>query len=69
MPATILIYGRERCPFTRRAREHYGAAAQFRDVQADPALLQEMLRFTGGSRRIPVLVIDGVVSVGFEGRS
>lgn len=69
MPADVVIYGRGKCPFTRRAREHYGTAAEFRDVQADPALLREMLELTGGSRRIPVIVANGVVSVGFEGRS
>ncbi|MES9994973.1 UXX-star (seleno)protein family 1 [Desulfovibrio aminophilus] len=65
----VIIYGREKCPFTRRAREAYGRKAEFRDVETDPANLKEMLSLGQGSRRIPLIVRDGVPEIGFEGRS
>ena len=33
---------------------------------ADPLLLDEMLRHTGGVRRIPVIVRAGAVEIGFQ---
>lgn len=63
------IYGKEDCPHTRRARAAL-PRARFVDVLADPAALQEMLRFSGGVRRIPVIVHgDGpgaVAEIGFK---
>jgi hypothetical protein len=39
----------------------------FRDVLADPQALEEMLRLTKGTRKVPVLVEAGQVSIGFGG--
>jgi len=39
------------------------------DVLADPARLEEMLKVSGGRRRVPVLVADGKVEVGWQGGS
>ena len=39
----------------------------YRDVQKDPNSLEEMLQFTGGVRKVPVLVEDGRSTVGFGG--
>ena len=39
----------------------------YRDVRADPQALAEMLRLSQGNRRVPVLVEDGEVSLGFGG--
>jgi glutaredoxin 3 len=36
-------------------------------VKKDPARLEEMLSLTGGDRRVPVLVQDGKVTVGYGG--
>jgi len=41
----------------------------YRDVLADPANLEEMLKFSGGARKVPVLVEDGKGTVGFRGGS
>ncbi len=60
-----VIYGREGCPHTARARKGL-PRARFVDVTADPAALEEMLRLSGGVRRIPVIVRDGEVSVGYR---
>jgi len=39
----------------------------YRDVLADSQAMAEMLRLTDGSRRVPVMVEGGQVSVGFGG--
>jgi glutaredoxin len=39
----------------------------YRDVLADPANLEEMLKFSRGVRKVPVLVEDGQGTVGFKG--
>jgi glutaredoxin len=59
------IYGKEGCPHTKRAREALPRAA-FIDVLADPAALEEMLTLSGGVRRVPVIVRDGTVEIGFR---
>ena len=37
------------------------------NVFADPQHLAEMLQISGGVRRIPVIIDNGVVSIGFKG--
>ena len=60
-----VIYGREGCPHTARARKGL-PRARFIDVTADPAALEEMLRLSGGVRRIPVIVRGEMVEIGFR---
>lgn len=63
------IYGKQGCPHTQRARAAL-PRARFVDVLADPAALSEMLRLSGGARRVPVIVRSGehgdVVQIGFK---
>lgn len=40
---------------------------EYRDVVEDPANLEEMLKFSQGARKVPVLVEDGKGTVGFGG--
>jgi len=64
------IYGKPTCPFTRRARETYAAKGyevDFVDVQADPSRLEDMLRLSGGRRRIPVILDGDEVTIGLRG--
>lgn len=68
--AGVLIYGKQGCPHTDRARAAL-PLARFIDVLADPLALEEMLRLSGGQRRIPVIVWladDGgeTVEIGFR---
>lgn len=68
--AGVLIYGKQGCPHTDRARASL-PLARFVDVLADPQALEEMLRLSGGQRRIPVIVWpadDGgeTVEIGFR---
>jgi hypothetical protein len=39
----------------------------FRDVQEDAQAMQEMLRLTQGNRRVPVMVENDRISIGFGG--
>jgi glutaredoxin 3 len=36
-------------------------------VKTDPALLDAMLKLSGGKRKVPVIVEDGRVAVGYGG--
>jgi glutaredoxin 3 len=67
--AAVRIYGKADCPHTRRAREAMPDAV-FLDVLGDPATLDEMLRLSGGERRIPVIVrgrgASECVEIGFR---
>ncbi len=41
----------------------------YRDVVADPSHLEEMLKYSQGVRKVPVLVEEGRGTVGFGGGS
>ena len=39
----------------------------YRDVVQNPALLDEMLKASGGKRQVPVIVDAGKVTIGYGG--
>ncbi|MEZ7195306.1 UXX-star selenoprotein family 1 [Pseudodesulfovibrio karagichevae] len=61
----IVIYGKPTCPHTKRALAAH-PEARFVDILASEANMEEMLRLSDGQRRIPVIVEDGRVCVGFR---
>ena len=67
----VVIYGKEFCPYTQAARDHYaarGVAVDYKDVKADDAAMTRMLDLSGGHRRVPVIVEDdGRITIGFGG--
>jgi glutaredoxin 3 len=66
----VVIYGKDTCPYTHAARDHYaatGVAFEYVNVKKDAGQLEKMLAFTGGRRSVPVIVDDGNVTVGFGG--
>jgi glutaredoxin 3 len=67
----VLIYGKENCPYTQRAREDYAARNvefQYVDVKKNRADMDRMLELAGGIRRVPVIVDEGgKVTIGFGG--
>ena len=67
MSDKVVIYGKQGCPFTDKARAAYGSSAVYIDVEADKAKLQEMLALSGGERKVPVIVEGGNVKVGYGG--
>lgn len=71
MGKQLLIFGKTTCPYTRAALEMYkkqNIAFQYLDVIEDPAQLERMLEYSGGERKIPVIVDDGTVIIGHEGK-
>jgi glutaredoxin 3 len=56
MDAKVIIYGTETCPFCKKAREAYGERAIFYNVSDDPKRLREMLVYSKGDQRVPVIV-------------
>ncbi len=46
-----------------------GDKAVYFDVKMDAAKLEEMLKYSNGARKVPVIVDDGKVSIGYEGGS
>lgn len=67
MKPKITIYGTERCPFVKKAREDYGEKAIFYNVMTDPEKLQEMLVYSKGEQRVPVIVEGEKVTIGYGG--
>ena len=66
----VVIYGKDGCPYTEAAIESYqqrGVRAEYIDVKKNPADLERMLTFSGGKRRVPVIVDAGKVTIGFGG--
>jgi glutaredoxin 3 len=66
----ITIYGKDSCPYTQDARDSYaarGERVEYLNVKKDAAALQQMLALTEGKRRVPVIVEDGKVTIGFGG--
>jgi glutaredoxin 3 len=67
---TVLIYGKDACPYTTAAREDYARrkiAFEYVNVLADAGRLKEMLKHSKGARKVPVIVENGVVTIGFNG--
>jgi glutaredoxin 3 len=67
MKPKVIIYGTETCPFVKKAREDYGDQALFYDVKAEPKRLQEMLVYSKGEQRVPVIVEGEKVTIGYGG--
>lgn len=66
--AEILIYGKPTCPHTKRALEA-NPKAKFLDVVLSQENMDAMLKHSGGQRRVPVIVEEGRVTVGYKGGS
>ena len=65
----VAIYTKHGCPYCAAAKEDYtkrGVAFTEKNVEESKAALAEMVKLSGG-RRVPVIVEDGQVSVGFGG--
>jgi glutaredoxin 3 len=66
----VLIFGKDACPYTQNARDHYAAgniSFQYVNVRKNPAELERMLTYSNGARRVPVIVDGGKVTIGFGG--
>jgi len=64
----IEIFGKDSCPYTMAAVEAYRPkGGVYINVKKDPAELARMLEFSKGQRRVPVIVEDGRVTIGYGG--
>jgi glutaredoxin 3 len=66
----VLIFGKDACPYTQDARDHYAARNvpfQYVNVKKNAADLERMLAYTSGARRVPVIVDGDKVTIGFGG--
>ena len=66
----VEIFGKDTCPYTRAARDHYESLAtpfMYHNVRRSAAELERMLALSGGKREVPVIVEDGKVTIGFGG--
>ena len=70
MSEKVLIFGKDAWPYTRAAREAYakgGKKFDYMDVVSDPDQLDAMLKHSNGVRKVPVIVDEGEVIIGFDG--
>ena len=67
MAEKVIIYGKSGWPYTRDARSAYGGDAQYFDVKAEKKKLKEMLGYSGGVRKVPVIVKGEEVIIGHGG--
>lgn len=64
----IEIFGKDSCPYTQAAVEAYRPKGGiYINVARDAAQLARMLEFSQGKRRVPVIVEDGKVTIGYGG--
>ncbi|MFH1154805.1 MAG: UXX-star (seleno)protein family 1 [Pseudomonadota bacterium] len=71
MEKKVVIYGKNNCPFTKAAREAYTRKKidfQYIDVLQNPAELDRMLELSKGERKVPVIVDNYQVIIGYDGK-
>ena len=72
MPDKVVIYGKDTWPHTRDAREAIkksGREVEYYDVRYDAEKMNAMLKYSEGVRKVPVIVDQGKVTVGFKGKT
>jgi glutaredoxin 3 len=70
MPAKVVIYGKDTCPYTRAARQDYearGVEVTYHDVTRDAEAMRRFLELSGGERQVPLIVERDRVCAGFGG--
>lgn len=70
MADNILIYGKDTWPYTNAAREAFnkqGKKVEYYDVRHDADKLKDMLEYSDGKRKVPVIVDQNNVTIGFNG--
>ena len=67
MAEKVIIFGKSTWPYTNQARSAYGDSATYVDVVSEPDKLKEMLEFSKGVRKVPVIVEGKKVEIGYGG--
>ena len=66
----VIIFGKDACPYTQAALDDYRkrhVPFEYVNVKKNAADLARMLTYSGGQRRVPVIVDEGNVTIGFGG--
>ena len=66
----VEIFGKDTCPYTQAALDDYRkrqVTFEYIYVIKSAADLERMLSYSKGQRRVPVIVEDGKVTIGFGG--
>ena len=63
----VIIYGKAGWPYTEKARSAYGESTKYFDVESDSKKLEEMLKYSGGVRKVPVIIEGGKATIGYGG--
>ncbi len=72
MADKILIYGKDTWPHTiaaREANEKEGREFDYFDVRFDADRMDAMLKYSKGVRKVPIIVDQGKVTIGFKGET
>jgi len=67
---SVVIFGKDNCPYTQAALEDYkrrGREVEYVRVPGSATDLERMLSHSKGKRRVPVIVDEGKVTIGFGG--
>lgn len=67
---SVTIYTKPGCPYCAGALEDLearGVDYTQKDVKSGAAIEAEALKWSGGQRRVPIIVTDGKVKIGFNG--
>ena len=70
MADKILIFGKDTWPYTNQAREAFakqGREVDYYDVRQDADKMDSMLKYSDGTRKVPVIVDQDNVTIGFNG--
>jgi glutaredoxin len=70
MTDKIFIFGKDAWPYTAEAREAFaklGQEVKYFDVKADAEKMKTMLEYSDGIRKVPVIVEQDRVTIGFNG--
>ena len=72
MSDKVVIYGKDTWPYTNAAREALeksGREVEYFDVCFDAEKMNSMLKYSNGVRKVPVVVDQDKVTIGFKGKT
>ncbi len=70
MENNVLIFGKDDCPYTFKARKDFtgrNIPFDYINVARNPKALKRMLEFSNGKRNVPIIVEGEKVTIGFGG--
>lgn len=68
--SNVVIYTKTGCPYCAAAKDDLkvrGQAYTEHNVTDHPDKMPELLKWSGGQRRVPIIVTDGTATIGFGG--